>query len=436
MSTSIGERLNKTASFKLREKKTFYEKLFYSALKGCKNGSMKVYYPESGEYAILGNGNEVNGSIEVVNPKFFRYTILYGEIGFAEAYIHGYYKTNDLFSTLAWFLDNQDKAPTFSSQATRATLVNVLSIFNKIEHWLRPNSKAIARKNIAAHYDLSNEFFELMLDETMTYSSGVFLKGEDSLKDSQENKYRLLAEKINLNANDHLLEIGSGWGGNAIFCAKNYGCKVTTVTISQQQFNYAKKRIEEEGLTDKIDLQLKDYRDIEGQYDKIVSIEMVEALGYKYFDTYFKKVASLLKPGGMMSFQAITFPDPHFKRYLKNVDFTQKHIFPGSLLLSLKEVLASLDRTSDLMVYDVESIGLHYAKTLKLWQDNVEKNWSEMSKLGFDDEFYRKWIYYLVYCEVGFQRRYINDVQIVLSRPANGNLTNFHSLESKFDFAL
>ena len=265
-----------------------------------------------------------------------------------------------------------------------------------------------------------------MLDDTMAYSSALFKGPEDTLKAAQLNKFKRLAEKLQLSERDHLLEIGSGWGGFAIFAAENYGCKITTVTISKNQYDYCLELTRAKGLENQVTVLLQDYRDIEGSYDKIVSIEMVEALGYKYFDTFFKKCASLLKSTGIMAIQAITFPEPYYSDYLKSTDWTQKYIFPGSLLLSVREIMQSLDRTSDLMIWDIESMGTHYAKTLEAWRLNVESNESAISNLGFDEAFFRKWYYYLKYCQAGFANRYINVMQLVFSRPLNRNLVNFN----------
>jgi cyclopropane-fatty-acyl-phospholipid synthase len=267
-----------------------------------------------------------------------------------------------------------------------------------------------------------------MLDKTMTYSSGIFLKKTDSLYQAQVNKYESMCRKLDLQPTDHLLEIGTGWGGFAVHAAKKYKCKVTTVTISKQQFEYARALIKKEKLENKIDLQFKDYRDIKGKFDKIASIEMVEALGYKYFDQYFKKCASLIKPDGLIAIQSINFPDPYYQKYLRKKDFIQKYIFPGSVLLSLKEIFKSLDRTSHLMVWDVESMGLHYSRTLTEWETNYWKNLPEIEKLGFDEKFTRKWIFYLAYCRVGFINSYINVTQFVLANPLNKSLRNYNGL--------
>ncbi len=413
-----------------RRPRAFFEKLFLNYMDGEKDGVLRLEYPQTREMVRLGAGKDddfaADAVIRVVDESFFKKSVLFGEVGFGEAYVDKLWDTPDLYAVLNFFLRNAERTPTFAGASgnVRELAVNLLGAVNRRLHNSRRNTKANSRKNISEHYDLSNDFFSLMLDETMAYSSGIFTQESDDLRQSQLNKFESLCKRLQLSADDHLLEIGTGWGGMAMYAAENYGCRVTTVTISREQYEFAREKVRAAGLRDRIDVQLRDYREITGQFDKIVSVEMVEALGYEYFDTFFAKCASVLKPEGIMAIQCITFPEPYFKKYLKHVDWIQIHIFPGSLLLSPHEIMNSLERTSDLMIWEMESIGLHYAKTLRLWRENILENRERLEEMGFDDHFMRKWLYYLIYCEVGFANRYINDVQLVFSRPLNSKLEN------------
>jgi cyclopropane-fatty-acyl-phospholipid synthase len=253
----------------------------------------------------------------------------------------------------------------------------------------------------------------------MTYSSAYFNKDGISLEDAQYAKYERLCQQLRLKPTDHVLEIGSGWGGNAIYMAKHYGCKVTSLTISEEQLKLACERVKAEGLTDKVEILLKDYRELEGTYDKIVSVEMLEAVGDKFLDTYFRQVSTLLKKDGILAIQVITSPDSRYDSLKKGVDWIQKHIFPGSLLPSVAAINGSINRTSDLTMVDLKDLGLHYATTLKLWFEQFNANLSKAKKLGFDDTFIRKWNYYLCYCEAAFAMRNINVMHLVYTRPNN-----------------
>lgn len=415
----------------LRHIKTmgFFEKIFIKAFLKNKVGSLIILYPVQKEMFII--EGEVNkkkkGSpaiLEIRNHLFFRHTVLHGEIGFGEAYTEGYWDSPEPISVLKYIARNARTTPTFASSVSSFLgniLVNYMGYWHRIRHKLRPNTIAISRKNISEHYDLSNEFFSLMLDKTMAYSCARFTDTEN-LEQAQYNKFNRICEKLNLQGGEHILEIGCGWGGFAIYAAEHYGVKVTGVTISRQQYDFAIDKIKEKGLQDSVEILFQDYRHTEGQYDRIVSIEMIEAIGFQYMNTFFRKCAELLKPEGIMVIQCITFPDPHYKRYLRNTDWTQIHIFPGSDLVSQREIFQTLNRTGDLVVYGIESMGLEYGKTLRSWRENFEKNHKQVLSLGFDNTFIRKWRYYLIFCETGFDLRMINDVQIVISRSANENL--------------
>ncbi len=416
-----------------------YEWLFFKIFSKCHVGSLDIEYPD-GYRRRIGNKNtqETSALLKVNDRRVFRYTILYGDIGLGEAYMYGMWDSPDVRSVLCWFLDNAASISNLSQSVKGIFFINApLNFINKILHYLKPNSKRTSPRNIEKHYDLSNEFFSLWLDKNMAYSAGIFTSPKTNLEEAQVNKFETICRKIKLNSQDHLLDIGCGWGGFAVYAAKKYGCKVSAITISLKQFEGAQERVKQNKLEEKITVYLRDYRDLASKYDKIVSIEMVEALGYRYFDTFFKKCGNVLKQNGLMLLQCITFPDPYYKSYLKDLDFIQKHIFPGSLLPCVREILNSLHRTGDLYLYHLESIGQHYAYTLRAWYHNFEEHLNEIRKLGFDETFIRKWRYYLMFCEAGFTTNYINDVQILLSRAQNPTLnmdfteTNFLKNEKK-----
>ncbi len=368
----------------------------------------------------LGNKqNELHADVTVLDDNFFKRAFLFGDIGFAEAFMAGEWTTSNLTALLSWFLLNVDNAPTLSGSTAKTIIVNGFQLANKIFHSKRKNSLDGSKKNIAEHYDLSNEFFSLFLDKTMTYSSAYYSKPDLELEKAQYEKYDSLCQSLKLNANDHLLEIGTGWGGFAIYAAKTYGCKITSVTISQQQYDFATTRIKNENLSERIDVQLKDYRLIEGQFDKVVSIEMIEAVGAQYLKVYFDKIQSVLKPNGVLALQAIVCPDSRFESFKKNVDFIQKHIFPGSLLPSIAAINTAINETGDLFMFGLKDMGKSYVITLSEWRKRFNENIEKVKLLGFDDAFIRKWNYYFSYCEAAFDMRNINVVQMVYTRPNN-----------------
>jgi cyclopropane-fatty-acyl-phospholipid synthase len=323
---------------------------------------------------------------------------------------------------IAWAIENVDHTPSMSGAKARALMFNLLKSYNKLQHWLRPNSLSTSRRNIAEHYDLGNEFYRLWLDPTMTYSSGRYTLPGQSLESAQIAKYDALCQKLRIRSTDHVLEIGSGWGGFSVHAAKNYGCRVTTVTISEEQFKLAKQRFAEEGLAGRIEILLLDYRHLSGRFDKIVSIEMMEALGDRYLETYSSKINELLKPNGLVGLQFITVPDSRHAELRKGVDWIQKHIFPGSLLLSLGRVNRALNRTGNLTLHELEDLGASYAKTLHVWWECFNTQLDAVAALGFDERFVRKWNYYLQYCEAAFASRNISVVQGIYTRPNNSDL--------------
>ena len=361
--------------------------------------------------------------IKIRRAAFFKKCLLYGDIGFAESYIDGDWETPDLTAVVAWFIHNVDTAPTISgSKRARSPALNFLRFANRIGQHVRPNTPENARRNISAHYDLSNDFFELFLDSSMMYSAAKWTAPDLSLEAAQFEKNEALCHSLKLGAADHVLEIGSGWGGWAMHAARNYGCKVTTVTLSQRQLEYARARIAEAGLAHLIEVRFQDYRAITGRFDKIVSIEMMEAIGHKYLPEFCGVLDRVLKPGGLVGLQFITCPDSRYQQFRKGVDFIQKHIFPGSLLLSLNRVNELMSAKGDFTMHGITDLGHDYARTLRLWHEAFNRKLDAVRSLGFDDRFIRKWRYYLRYCEAAFAMRNISVVQTLHTRPNNLSL--------------
>ncbi len=352
--------------------------------------------------------------ISVKDSRFYGDITFGGSIGAGEAYMYDYWETNDLTGLVRLFVMNRHVLDDMEGGLARLT-----APIQKVLHWLNRNTQTGSRKNIAAHYDLGNDFFKLMLDETMMYSSAIFADSQMSLYEAQIHRLDSICQKLELQESDHLLEIGTGWGGLSVHAAKNYGCKVTTTTISREQYELACERVKSEGLADKITVLFEDYRDLTGQYDKLVSIEMIEAIGHQYYDTYFTKCSELLKPDGMMFLQAITITDQFYDSAKSSVDFIKRYIFPGSCIPSNTAMQKAITRSSDLRLYDLTDIGPHYATTLHKWLDNINNHMDEINNLGYSDEFIRMWEFYLCYCEGGFIERAISDVHMLLVKPDN-----------------
>jgi cyclopropane-fatty-acyl-phospholipid synthase len=402
-----------------KSKSSFYENAVISALSKMNKGSLCVNLP-NGEAFIIGDENaSIKANLTIKENSFFKRLVLYGDIGFGEAYVDGLWETDSITNVIKWIILNIENAPSVSGSKVKTLGLNIFKWLNRIYHSNRSNSISGSQKNIAEHYDLNNDFFATFLDPSMTYSAAYFKSPKLSLAAAQDEKYRRICEQLQLKASDHVLEIGSGWGANAIFMAKHYGCQVTSVTISKEQQKLARQRVEAAGLTNKVEIIIKDYRDIKGQFDKIVSIEMLEAVGHNYFETYFAKCAEVLKPNGILAFQVITSPDSRYDNLRKGVDWIQKYIFPGSLLPSVAQLNKAINNTSELTMVDLKDLGLDYAKTLKLWYVSFNQKLNEVKALGFDDRFIRKWNYYLNYCEAAFEMRNINVMQMVYTRPNN-----------------
>lgn len=406
-------------------KRGLYEKLFLSLLSNFKTGKMTLTFPDN-THLQIGDGKGIEADIRINNPDFFKKCIFYGDIGFGEAYCDGDWDTKNLSNVIRWVIQNVESSGVMSGSKAKSFAYNLLGKMNRVTHILNRNSKENARANVSHHYDLSNDFYQIMLDETMSYSCGIFYDKTTTLKQAQLNKLEKICEDLDIEPGDHILEIGCGWGGFAKYATTNFDCKVTGITISKEQYEFATKMIQEEGLEDKVTLLLKDYRELEGQFDKIVSIEMIEQVGDEYLPEYFKNIDKLLKPSGVAVIQAITSPDSRYEEFKKGVDFIQKHIFPGTLLPSVSRMLESCKEVGTLQLYNLRDIGPHYAKTLRLWDDEVTKNKDKIKQLGMDEYFFRKWHYYLKYCEAAFRERNISDVQVTLIKP---NTTNYRSFE-------
>ncbi len=396
-----------------------YQRFVLDALGKMTAGCLRLELP-GGEALTIGTpGAEISATLRVLEAAFFQKCLLFGDVGFGESYVAGDWETDSIERVISWAVLNLENSPAMSGSKTRQFALNLLQHYNRALHLLRPNSVITARRNIAEHYDLGNDFYRLWLDPTMTYSSALFTAPGQSLEAAQVAKYDALCRKLDLQPTDHVLEIGSGWGGFACHAVKNFGCRVTTVTISEEQFKYARARFAREGIAERVDLQLTDYRLITGQFDKVASIEMMEALGDRYLETYFAKIHEVLKPGGLVGLQYITVPDSRHAELKRGIDWIQKHIFPGSLLLSVGRVNTALHRTGDLFLHHLEDLGASYARTLHAWWKTFNARAGEVRALGFDERFIRKWNYYLQYCEAAFAMRNISVVQAIYTRPNN-----------------
>jgi cyclopropane-fatty-acyl-phospholipid synthase len=399
------------------------ERMVIRLLGMMRHGGLRMQH-EDGRVRYFGNpGALVTARVVLRNDtEFFKRCAFYGNIGMGEAYTDGLWDTDDIAAVISWFIENMKVLQGPDTSSASLPGVNLLKIVNWFRHLRRENTVDTSRRNIAEHYDLGNEFYSLWLDPTMTYSCARFGKSGQSLADAQREKYDLLCRKLQLTASDHVLEIGCGWAGFAVHAAKNYGCRVTGVTISEAQADYARQRITEEGLQDRIKILIQDYRHITGTFDKIVSIEMLEAVGDKYHDSFFAKCAEVLTPEGLLGVQMITVPDCRYGSLKKGVDWIQRHIFPGSLLLSIGRINEVLMRTGDLFMHDLEDLGSDYVRTLSNWHQNFNAMQARVRTLGFDESFIRTWNYYLKYCEAGFATRNISVVQAVYTRPNNSLL--------------
>ncbi len=402
--------------------KTWCERIIHNVFTPLKLGQMTMILPDGSKRIYGTDPNGITATIHVKRQDFFRQCVLFGDVGFGESYVNGDWDTDNITMVIEWMIHNVEHHPTLMADNVKRTPVNWFRLFNTMAHQLRDNTLLGSRKNIAEHYDLGNDFFKTFLDPTMAYSSAYFTNGRQTLGEGQTAKFDIWCRKLRLKPSDHVLEIGSGWGGFALHAVKNYGCRVTTVTISQEQFNYVQQLAKTNNVADKIDIQLMDYRNIKGQYDKIISIEMIEAVGDKFLPLYFSQLHHCLKPDGLVGLQMIMSPDHRYESFRDNVDWIQKHIFPGSLLPSLKAIHDAAYATGNLNIFDHEDISTSYVRTLQIWREAFNDHASQVKKMGFDDTFIRKWNYYLSYCEAAFSMRNIAVVQTVFTRPNNYQL--------------
>ena len=381
-------------------------------LSQLKSGHLVVI--ENGERLVFGDsGAGLVGEVQIHDASVWGMIASNGSIGAGEAFIHGYWSSPDLTKVIRVLVSNMDVLDAMEGGLARLGRPLIRGL-----HWINRNTRKGSQKNIAAHYDLGNDMFEQFLDPTMMYSAAQFLTADDTLEQAQLNKLQRICQKLDLKPTDHLLEIGTGWGSMALYAAQHYGCKVTTTTLSKEQFDYTQARIDALGLQEQVTLLLEDYRDLTGQYDKLVSIEMIEAVGHHFLPSYFKQCSQLLKPHGLMLLQAITIREQRYEQAKSSVDFIQRYIFPGGALPSVQKMLEIVGRDTDMNLMHMEDFGLHYAKTLRLWHENFRRAHGRLTELGYDDYFLRLWEFYLCYCEGGFLERSIGTAQLLLAKPA------------------
>ena len=413
----VNQLADQVASSKNR---TFLSSIFKKGVmdkfKYLQYGSIKIL--EGDEVLFFGDPKSNDKvTVTIYSNEFYVFLGSGGVTGVAEAYMAGYWTADNLVLLLQIVLKN--KKILLSLDSGFAKLINPI---NKLIHWSKQNTLKGSKQNILAHYDLSNDFYKLWLDPTMTYSCGYFNNDSVSLEQASIEKIDRICRKLKLNENDHILEIGTGWGSFSLYAAKQYGCTIDTVTISDAQYEYASRKIESSGLGSKINIFNKDYRKIKGQYDKIVSIEMIEAVGHQFIPQYFSKISSLLKEDGLLVIQGITYNDQNFEQYKNSVDFIKKYIFPGSCLISVAQISDVIKEYTDLAIVDMEDITKHYAETLNRWKVNFMKVIPEVKRMGFSEAFIKMWEFYFVFCEAGFLERNIGDIQLVFSKSGARNI--------------
>ncbi len=361
------------------------------------------------------NGNsDLALKLHVLDMRFYRDVALGGSVAAAEAYMQGFWYSDDLTKLVRVFARNRDLMD--QMEGGLAALAN--GVF-RVAHWFKRNSMKGSRKNIAAHYDLGNEFFEMFLDKHGMYSSATYLESHLSLDQASTEKLDRICRKLDLGVDDSVVEIGTGWGGFACFAASRYGCDVTTTTISREQYEAAKMRVQQAGLEHKVTVLFEDYRNLKGTFDKLVSIEMIEAVGHQYLDTYLSKCSSLLQENGMALIQAITIEDHRYKKSLNSVDFIKRYIFPGSFIPSVSAIVNSAGTQTELRLINLEDQGDSYALTIRAWRERFESNLSKIRQMGYSENFIRMWRFYLAYCEGGFMEKTISSAQLLFAKPKN-----------------
>lgn len=390
------------------------KKILLTKLKQIKSGTVTVF--DQDDQYILGDGGDFKISIQVKSSSFYSRTLFGGSIGNAESYIDGDWECTNLTDLVRLFTKNRELL-----QSLDNSLLNLLTPLQKTFHGLRSNTIEGSKENIKSHYDMGNDFFRLFLDPLMMYSCALFNSKVTSLEEASTYKLKTICEKLNLSENDHIIEIGTGWGGFAIYAAQNYGCKITTTTISKEQYNYTISKVKELGLENNIEVLFSDYRKLDGVYDKLVSIEMIEAVGLDNLDTYFSVCSKLIKPNGLMVLQAITIRDQFYDNAKNSVDFIQRHIFPGSGIPSINAMMNSIKRESDLVMINQCDYAEDYAQTLWHWNQRFQINIDKVLSAGYPDFLPRLWTYYFAYCEGGFRERTIGLSQIILTKPEYKN---------------
>jgi cyclopropane-fatty-acyl-phospholipid synthase len=388
----------------------FSKKLVCGSLKNISKGTLLII--DGNQRHKFYGDDTLNAEIIVNNPRFFTEILLGGSIGASEAYIHKSWASKDVTKVIQLMARNQS-----TMDSMEGPFKFILAPFLRILHALNRNTLYGSKKNIARHYDLSNKFFSLFLDPSMMYSSAIYPNKTSSINTAAEYKLAVICKKLDLKKTHRVIEIGSGWGGFAIYAAKNYGCHVTTTTISNEQYKYVREKIKRLKLEKNIKVIFKDYRELTGKYDKLVSIEMIEAVGHKFYDSYFQKVSELLNQNGDALIQAITIRDQRYKQAIRSVDFIQKYIFPGSCIPSINAIQDAVTGSGDMVINDVRDIGHHYAKTLGDWREKFTANNKDIIKLGFDEGFLRMWKFYLCYCEGGFLEKSISTIHLHITKP-------------------
>ncbi|MEN0582606.1 MULTISPECIES: cyclopropane-fatty-acyl-phospholipid synthase family protein [unclassified Kosakonia] len=384
--------------------------ILFRLLSGIQQGSITLR--EGAQAFHFGDTSAtLRAEVQIVAPGVYWRLVTGGSLAAAEAWIAGDWETSQLTALLQILALNSRVLGRLESGFRWLSRP-----VERLRHWTRRNHRQQARENIAAHYDLGNAFYAQFLDENLLYSSALFADDNQDLADAQQAKMARLCEQLALTPADHLLEIGTGWGAMAEYAARHYGCRVTTTTLSQEQYRWASERIARAGLQDRVQVLLCDYRDLTGEFDKLVSIEMIEAVGQRYLPTFFKTCQARLRPGGKMALQAITIQDQRYRDYSKSVDFIQRYIFPGGFLPSITAMNDWMTRHTDFVVRNLFDMGPDYARTLAHWRQRFNHAWQEIEKLGFDNRFRRMWLYYFGYCEAGFNARTISVVQLTAER--------------------
>lgn len=404
----------------------FYQTLFLSQLRKLDRGTLHLTLP-SGQKLRFGQSEESPedevAQIQVRSNRFFKRCILFGDIGFGEAYTDGDWETNDLTGVIRWLILNWQNNPGISGSQASRWGIGLMRVLNRLAHLAKDNDHSGSVKNISAHYDLGNPLFESFLDPSLTYSCADYSQGATTLEQAQLDKLDRMARALRVRPEDHILEIGGGWGALAIHLALKYGCRVTTITVSREQLAKIQERIASHGLADRVTARFEDYRRVQGHFDKVVSIEMLEAVGHKHLPEFYATVERVLRPEGLLGVQVITSADSRYAQLRRGVDWTQKHIFPGSLIPSLAALTQAASRTSKLQIFSLYDMGPDYARTLDEWRKRFNRRFPSLQLKGFDDKFGRAWNYYFSYCEAAFAARHISVVQMVYTRPNNGTLT-------------